>query len=250
MIKQLHRCLDRIQQWWKYPQPSQVKKQLLGFYTDVIDTEFTAARLASEESARYVQQHMRTVPNFACDYDLHDWATRTQVNQSLLIDKCGLVLEFGVASGRTLNHIARLLPFKEVHGFDSFKGLPEDWTSRMPRGFFARNSRPQVRSNCNLHVGWFDDTLPKFLKIYTAPVALLHIDSDLYSSAVCVLDNLKDQIVPGTIIIFDEYMNYPGWQQDEFSAWQEFVQKYNVRYEYIGRVSRHQQVAVRVTYVG
>jgi hypothetical protein len=52
--------------------------------------------------------------------------------------------------------------------------------------------------------------------------------------------------VPGTVIIFDEYMNYPGWQLDEFRAWQEFVAQHKIRYEYIGRVSRHQKVAIRV----
>jgi hypothetical protein len=52
--------------------------------------------------------------------------------------------------------------------------------------------------------------------------------------------------VSGTVIVFDEYINYPGWQLDEFRAWQEYVKKHNIRYEYIGRVSRHQKVAVRV----
>ena len=44
-------------------------------------------------------------------------------------------------------------------------------------------------------------------------------------------------------------MNYPGWKQDEFKAWQEFVIDNKIGYEYIGRVSRHQKVAVRVTSV-
>ena len=78
------------------------------------------------------------------------------------------------------------------------------------------------------------------------PVALLHVDCDLYSSTVTILDNLHKQIVPGTVIVFDEYINYPGWQLDEFKAWQEYVKKHNIRYEYIGRVSKHQKVAVRV----
>jgi hypothetical protein len=213
-------------------------------YTDVIDTEFTATRLASEESARYVIDHMRTTPNFKIDYDLHEWVVGSQLDPVLL--EAGLVLEFGVATGRTLNHFARALPGKIIHGFDSFKGLPEDWTSRMRRGFFARRDLPKVRSNCRLWSGWFDDTLPDFLTKYDEPIALLHIDCDLYSSALTVLGCLQKRIVPGTVIIFDEYMNYPGWQKDEFRAWQEYCQKYAVEYEYIGYVSRHQKVAVRV----
>jgi hypothetical protein len=237
--------LDRIEEWWRYPQPTTVQKQLLGLYTDVIDTEFTAVRLASEESARYVLEHMRAVPNFDTDYDLHEWVCKTQLANHLGLR--GMVLEFGVATGRTLNQFAYWLPHKIVHGFDGFKGLPEDWTSRMRKGFFARSKLPRVRGNCEVHVGWFDQTLPSFVQEQgSRPVQLLHVDCDLYSSTVTILDNLKNNIVPGTVIIFDEYMNYPGWQLDEFRAWQEFVAQHKIRYEYIGRVSRHQKVAIRV----
>jgi hypothetical protein len=157
-------------------------------------------------------------------------------------------LEFGVATGRSINHIARLQPKRPIHGFDSFEGLPETWTSRFDRGHFAQPT-PTVKDNINLHVGWFNDTLPKFLttniKVKT-PIALLHIDGDLYSSAKTFLDFLQKHIVPGTIIMFDEYMNYPGWQHHEFKAWQENCKEFTREYEYIGYVSSHQQVVVRV----
>jgi hypothetical protein len=242
-MKKVYRLLDRLQEWWRYPQPTRAQRQLLGLHTDVIDYDVTAVRLASEDSARYMIEHMRAVPNFETDYDLHDWVVG-EVDLDLMHK--GLVLEFGVATGRTLNHFARLLPGKTVYGFDGFQGLPEDWTSRMRRGFFARDSLPVVRSNCQLVVGWFDQTLPRWIKSNHQPVALLHVDCDLYSSTVTILNNLKHQIVPGTVIVFDEYINYPGWQLDEFKAWQEYVAKHKIRYEYIGRVSRHQKVAVRV----
>lgn len=241
----LYRVYDRVSEWMRYPQPTRDQRDFLGQWTDVIDTEFTAMRLASEESARYVLEHMRTTPNFATDYDLHRWVATTQLADHLLED--GLVLEFGVATGRTLNQFARWLPHKTVHGFDGFQGLPEDWTSRMRKGFFARKHLPRVRPNCRLHVGWFNDTLPGFVEQHTEPVCLLHVDCDLYSSTDTVLGLLHEQIVPGTVIVFDEYMNYPGWQLDEFRAWQDYVGAFGRGYEYIGRVSRHQKVAVRVT---
>jgi len=241
MMNKFYLLKDRFEEWYRYPQPSYLQKKLLGMYTDVIDTDFTAVRLASETSARYVIEHMRAVPNFDNDYDYHDWLLKTQLNGT------GLFLEFGVATGRTINHIARIHPEYVVHGFDSFEGLPEYWTSRMPKGFFKRKALPNVRSNVKLHVGWFDNTLPDWKKQHTnTPIQFLHIDSDLYSSAVTILETLKENIVSGTVIAFDEYINYPGWELDEFRAWQEFVNKYNVKYEYIARVSRHQKVAVRV----
>jgi hypothetical protein len=241
MINTFYRLKDRFEEWLRYPQPSYAQKKLLGLHTDVIDTDFTATRLASEATADYIINNMRAVPNFANDYDFHDWIARTQTTGS------GLVLEFGVATGRTLNHFARIFDRQVVHGFDSFEGLPENWTSRMPKGFFKRNNLPKVRDNCKLHVGWFDETLPPFKKeIKDQPIQLLHVDCDLYSSTVTILTALRKNIVPGTVIVFDEYFNYPGWQLDEFRAWQEFVAKNAIKYEYIGYVSRHQKVAVRL----
>ena len=244
MMNEFYRVKDRIEEWLRYPQPTRLQRQLLGMYTDVMDYDVTAVRLASESSAHYMIANMRATPNFVTDYDFHDWVVRTQLAPEL---GAGLIAEFGVATGRTANHIARLLPHKIVHGFDSFEGLPEDWTSRMPRGFFKRDALPLVRQNVELHVGWFDATLPEFKTQHgDTPLQLLHIDSDLYSSAVTILTTLKKNIVPGTVIVFDEYFNYPGWQLDEFRAWQEFVAKNAIKYEYIGYVSRHQKVAIRV----
>jgi hypothetical protein len=43
----------------------------------------------------------------------------------------GLVLEFGVWSGRTIDLVAdRVGPSRTVHGFDSFEGLPQEWFLR------------------------------------------------------------------------------------------------------------------------
>jgi predicted O-methyltransferase YrrM len=243
MKKTYYRLKDRVEEWLRYPQPSAVQKALLGQYTDVQDYEVTAVRLASEDSARYMLANMRATRNFATDYDLHDWVVG-EIDPGLRAR--GLILEFGVATGRTLNHFARLMPEKTVYGFDGFVGLPEAWTSRMQAGFFARENLPRVRKNCELVVGWFSDTLPGFAKKHQQSLALLHVDCDLYSSTVTILENLEKQIVPGTVIVFDEYINYPGWQLDEFRAWHEFVAKNKIKYEYIGRVSRHQKVAVRV----
>ncbi len=51
---------------------------------------------------------------------------------------------------------------------------------------------------------------------------------------------------PGAIVLFDEYNNFHRWQQHEFKAFQEFVERAGVRYEYIGFSVTGQQVAVRL----
>jgi hypothetical protein len=60
---------------------------------------------------------------------------------------------------------------------------------------------------------------------------------------------LRQRLQVGTIILFDEYFNYPGWEIHEFRAFQEFIVTTGIQYEYIALNPDHQQVAVRLTYV-
>jgi hypothetical protein len=139
----------------------------------------------------------------------------------------GLWLEFGVFQGKTIGTIADYNPAKTVYGFDSFEGLPEFWTAENPKGAFSLDGKipPQIfrglnvihgepyqdwNSNIQLIQGWFEDTLPGFIKEHPEPVAFMHIDSDLYSSCKTILDTLKNQIVPGTVICFDDWAGYPA----------------------------------------
>jgi len=55
----------------------------------------------------------------------------------------------------------------------------------------------------------------------------------LYEPARCVFEYLEDRIAPGSIIVFDEYFNYPNWQAHEFRAFSELVQRCHVEYEYL-----------------
>ena len=241
----IHKIIDNLRQWSKYGKTSEEERKFLGLYTDSIDTEFTAKRLASEASAKYIVDNLRTATNFDSDYELHEAAIDATYGK--LLAEGGPILEFGVATGRTINHFARLLPNNVLHGFDSFEGLPENWNWNFRASHFSRRALPKVRDNVFLHKGWFNETLPEFLADRRDPIALLHIDSDLYSSADYVLEELASQIVPGTVIVFDEYFNYPGWDQDEFKAWGGFVARHNIEYEYLGFVSKHQQCLLKVT---
>jgi hypothetical protein len=103
-----------------------------------------------------------------------------------------------------------------------------------------------VPNNVLLHVGWFDRTLPEFLQTTAEKVALLHIDCDIYESTNTVFDILRDRIVAGTVIVFDEYFNYPGWRLHEFKAFQEFVSKRSLKYQYIGMSAEKGHVAVQI----
>jgi hypothetical protein len=147
-----------------------------------------------------------------------------------------LWLEFGVASGNTINYISRFTNSK-VYGFDSFEGLPEKWRDGFDKGAFNRNGNlPNVNTNVELIKGWFNETLLNFIQTQDKKVSFIHMDADLYSSTKYILDTLKDYIDKDCIIIFDELVNYPGFDENtgELKAFYEFITENDVNYEWIG----------------
>lgn len=197
-------------------------------------------RQATEATARYVREHMRGLQSVESVPALHDLALAAR-------SLPGLVMEFGVYSGQTINYIAERVS-GSVHGFDSFEGLPETWRDGFAKGHFALPGLPTVRENVRLHKGLFDHTLPVFLREQAPhePVSFMHVDCDLYSSTRSVLGLLATRLVRGTVIVFDEYFNYDGWEEHEFRAFREFVRERGARYEYLSYNALHEQVAVRI----
>ena len=199
-------------------------------------------RLALRSTAEFVTQRCSTARSFGgvspyvAKCDLLDFAVGIAPPE-------GLILEFGVATGDTLCRIARLR--QPAHGFDSFEGLPEDWRTGYARGAFAM--APPTVPGATLHVGWFDETLPKFLAHHDGPIAFVHMDADLYSSTDTIFREASDRFVEGTIILFDEYFNFPGWEQHEHKAFMEFVERTGHGFEYVAYNSLHEQVLVRLT---
>ena len=160
--------------------------------------------------------------------------------------KEGLACEFGVYQGLSLRFIAERWP-GPVHGFDSFKGLPEAWKEGEGAGSYsARNRLPSVPGNVTLHPGWFEQTLPEFVAEAGGPIALLHIDCDIYRSTATVLQHVRPLLRPGTIVAFDEYFGYPGYREHEFRAWQEFVDFHGVNYEYVAFNLTARKAALRI----
>jgi predicted O-methyltransferase YrrM len=147
----------------------------------------------------------------------------------------GLICEFGVFKGQSINWLAAWFPDRTIHGFDSFEGLPGDWTGYNVPGshFDQKGAAPNVADNVRLHKGWFSETLPGFLADNPGPVAFIHIDCDLYSSTKDALFLLAPRIQPGTIIAFDEYHNYPLWREHEHKALVEFCLRHAATYTYI-----------------
>ena len=198
---------------------------------------------ALRRSVNYLERNMQDALGFDSQRELIEFSLAATA-----ID--GHYLEFGVFTGGTIRFIARRIGQRIIHGFDSFKGLPEAWSGfNLGRGTFDLGGRlPRVPKNVRLHRGYFEDSLPPWLRDNPGQVAFIHLDCDLYSSTKTALNLIAPRITSGTVVLFDEYFNYANWEQHQFKAFQEFVQEHNIQYAYLGFA--RQQVAVRIMSVG
>jgi predicted O-methyltransferase YrrM len=201
------------------------------------DTIAAAEREAVASSARFIQREMREARNFPHPHATLEYALS-------LAPQGGMALEFGVFSGTTLKIISAARSGR-VYGFDSFEGLPENWRTGFDTGAFGVEALPEV-PGAELVVGLFDDTLPGFLAEHPGAVDVLHVDSDLYSSAVSVLRLVGPRLRPGSIIVFDEFLNFAEWERHEARAWQEYVAEHHVAFRYEAYTHDHEQVVVRL----
>jgi hypothetical protein len=149
------------------------------------------------------------------------------------------VLEFGVCTGSSMKIIRAELDRNnyqhEVFGFDSFVGLPEAWEGTgLEKGYFSTKGNIPDIDRVKFFKGWFTETIPEYLKI-AKPIALLHIDCDLYSSTLDVLYGVQDFIVKDTIIVFDDwfYNRDPKCNDSNQKAFYEWVDDYKCNYRFI-----------------
>jgi len=157
-----------------------------------------------------------------------------------LCPSSGLLLEFGVYKGKSINHFARHFQKEQdnrmVYGFDSFQGFSEEWTGVEKRygvsHFDLQGGERVVEENVKLIDGYIENTLPQFCAETDETVAFIHIDTDTYSPAKTVLNLLKHRFKKGTIILFDELTGYPNWRSHEYAALIEELSPKD--YEFIG----------------
>ncbi len=150
----------------------------------------------------------------------------------LIDDVPGDIVECGVGSGKTLYMLAALTEHgkqpRRIWGFDSFRGLPppapEDRADSAPAkiraGKYAHSreeiesrligygiSRRSLGKRVILVPGYFPAGFPRYSG---DPIALLHLDVDLYRSHKDCLEWFEPLVARGGVIAFDEYRN-PTW---------------------------------------
>lgn len=193
-----------------------------------------------KDSISFVKSHLKDAVEIDTDVGILKYASDS------VVIKDGFYMEFGVGVGQSINFLAALNPKKTIYGFDSFEGLPEDW-GIFPKGSFGlHGSLPRVLHNVGLIKGWYDEVLP-LLNLGDKPISLIHIDCDIYSSTKSVFTLLNKNIVPGTIILFDEFYNYPGYEEHEYKAFVEFLNsRQDITAEYLAFNPKNKQVLIKI----
>ena len=146
-------------------------------------------------------------------------------------------LEFGVYKGDSirewigLNQDAGSMFF----GFDTFTGLPDDWTYTVKKGEFDLGGDPPTINDRRVILvkGLFQDTLRPFLKDYVRRYRMvIHLDADLFSSTLYVLSQLDYLLNEGDILMFDEFSSITG----EFKAFSVYKEAFKRELRMVSRV--------------
>jgi len=168
--------------------------------------------------------------------------------------------EFGVYTGKAMRGLVTEFakankPLARAVGFDSLQGLPEEtpgiWRSPdwPPGAFDAREwhgaESPEgvleayrrfwegLQPQPEVVVGWFKDTLNAETvdKHKLAPASYVHVDTDLYGSAVECLNFLfrYKLVEPGTLIRYDDWASTPEWTAGQSRAHLEMTRLHNIQ---------------------
>lgn len=169
----------------------------------------------------------------------------------------GDVAEFGTMTGLTATVLAQGLgdldhyrdAKRSIHLFDSFEGFPTidspvDQASPQVRsggwkpGGCRGVSKVQLMNLCcqklpagriRIYDGWFKDTMEQLAP--DTKLALLHVDCDLYSSTMDVLEYVfaHGMVSEGAAVLFDDYnCNRASPACGERKAWSECIEKFHI----------------------
>jgi len=141
-------------------------------------------------------------------------------------DLPGDMVEFGCYKGDTAK-LMSFLSHKTLYVFDSFDGLPQSVENvpgemKMPIHEFSENFTKSGIRMPYIRQGWFRDLTPEHLP---EKISFAHLDGDLYDSTLDALKLIYDRLVPGAIVLIDDYGHDKYWTGVEKAATEFFMDK-------------------------
>lgn len=129
-------------------------------------------------------------------------------------------------------------------GFDTFEGLPEDWSFYYKKGDMAASLPQMTDQRSEFIKGIFQNSFIPFLDTHYEVVSsevkkVIHLDADLYSATHFVLSQFYRYLNKGDIIMFDEF----NVANHEFRAFKDFTESFYIKLKPLGTVNNFFQVA-------
>lgn len=174
-----------------------------------------------EECYNHFKKYFPTSMLFNTHKDIREFSILEALENETKKNNSNLYLEFGVATGSTINFFSKYLSNRKIFGFDNFTGNVENWIGNKTRikGAWNRGGKPpKVNDNVELIIGNIQNTLDNFLSKNDYGINFVHIDVNTYETTKFILEKIKPKLVKGSIIIFDDYYNLPGWRNGEHKA--------------------------------
>jgi len=156
-----------------------------------------------QEFSRIVGTIQHTLVDRARCYMLYQVARQTA-------HLAGEVAEVGVYKGGTAKLLARSLPHKSVHLFDTFAGMPatNPGLDKHVGGDFSDTSLDEVRQhlkdcgNVRFYQGVFPSTAGP---VEATRFSLVHVDADIYDSVRACCEFFYPRLERDAVLIFDDY---------------------------------------------
>lgn len=238
---ELERELDGRRKFWK---DEEVEANLA--------EHFTKYGITNLELCRNFSIYVRRIylKRFLAHYELF----------RMVVDLPGDIVELGVFRGTSLMHWANFLEIrnmgdrqKQVFGFDNFKGFTtitkedgkmDESVFKTEGGFdssvfeemlidairiFDMDRFIPYKPRVILVKGDIEKTVPEFVENHPGlRICLLHFDCDMYSPTMTGLKYLWPLVVPGGVVLFDEYGIRP-WEGESKAVDEFFGGKYKIR---------------------
>jgi hypothetical protein len=195
----------------------------------IIDKHFERFNITKQEICKNFQIYTRRIflKRFLAHYEFF----------RMIVDLPGDIVELGVYRGSSLMSWANFLEIrniadrqKQVFGFDNFSGFTsfdekdgktDQKVGKTRSGFdggafediledaisiFDKDRFIPYKPRVVLVKGNIEETVPKFVeKNPGLRISLLHFDCDMYRPTKIALETLWPLVVPGGIVLFDEY---------------------------------------------